>query len=216
MKNLTLEQRAEAIAERLLQIKAIKLSPQNPFTWASGIKSPIYCDNRILLSYPDIRSQVIDSMVALSETFQSFDTIAGVATAGIPHGALLAQALNLPFIYVRSKAKEHGRQNQIEGELKPGSKILVIEDLISTGGSVLKATDALIEAGGNIAGVMAIFTYGFSTATSRFEEKQITFKTISDYDTLIKIAAEKNYISSEEAQSLSTWRKDPKNWFQSV
>lgn len=216
MKNLTLEQRAEAIAERLLQIKAIKLSPQNPFTWASGIKSPIYCDNRILLSYPDIRTQVIDSMVALSETFQSFDTIAGVATAGIPHGALLAQALNLPFIYVRSKAKEHGRQNQIEGELKPGSKILVIEDLISTGGSVLKATDAIIEAGGDIAGVIAIFTYGFSTAKSRFEEKQITFKTISNYDTLIKIAAEKNYISSNEAQSLSTWRKDPKNWFQSV
>ena len=166
---------ASEVAQNLLQANAIKLSPQAPFTWASGLKSPIYCDNRITLSYPDIRTSIIKAFQEKAKNFQDFDTVAGVATAGIPHGALLAQALNLPFIYVRSKAKGHGRQNQIEGKISGNEKVLVIEDLISTGGSCLQAVDALQQEGCQVVGVLAIFTYGFQKAVDAFAAADCNF-----------------------------------------
>ncbi|MDF1696190.1 MAG: orotate phosphoribosyltransferase [Saprospiraceae bacterium] len=201
------------IAQKLLQINAIKLSPQNPFTWASGIKSPIYCDNRITLSYPDIRNEIKAGFAALSESFSEFNHISGVATAGIAHGALLADYLNLPFSYVRSSAKKHGRQNKIEGEIKEGSKILVIEDLISTGGSSILAVDDLRENGYEVVGVMAIFTYEFQNAVDNFKNSNCSFKTLSNYSTLLKEAADANYISDEDVSALTDWSKDPKGWF---
>ena len=204
------------IARKLLQINAIKLSPQKPFTWASGLQSPIYCDNRIALSYPEIRSFIIDSFVEKAQVLTGYNLIAGVATAGIPHGALLADRLNLPFVYVRSKAKGHGRQNQIEGYIAPNSKALVIEDLISTGGSCLKATDALKEAGCQISSVLAIFTYGFEQATSAFAEAGIPFDTLSHYDDLIDAAVSTNYIDKNQVETLKRWRKDPKLWSEGV
>lgn len=200
------------VARLLLQIKAIKLNPQNPFTWASGRRSPIYCDNRVVLSYPDIRTQLQDAMVKATSVFEPFDGVAGVATAGIAHGALLADRLNLPFIYIRSKAKGHGRQNQIEGELKPGARYLVIEDLISTGGSSLQAVEALREAGGEVAGVMAIFTYGFPEATAAFAAANCPLTTLSNYAALLAEAVASGYITSEEQQLLANWREDPKAW----
>ncbi|MFT4664416.1 MAG: orotate phosphoribosyltransferase [Polaribacter sp.] len=200
------------VAQQLLQIKAIKLSPQNPFTWASGMLSPIYCDNRISLSYPEVRKNVVEGFVALSEKFGPFDTIAGVATAGIPHGALVAHALDLPFIYVRSKAKAHGRQNLIEGFVKGGENVLVIEDLISTGGSSMLAVDALREAGCNVVGVMAVFTYGFAKAVTTFENANCPMDTITDYDTLIQEAVKSNYIDSSQMELLQSWKSNPKEW----
>lgn len=203
---------AEKIARRLLEVGAVKLQPANPFTWASGLRSPIYCDNRVLLSYPAIRSEVIDGLVELSAAFENIDGVAGVATAGIPHGALLADRLGLPFVYIRSKAKEHGRQNQIEGRVEPGHRYLVVEDLISTGGSSLKAIDALVGAGGAVAGAVAIFSYEFPAAARAFELAEVKLATISGYETLVKEAADSAYISSEEATALSTWREDPRAW----
>ncbi|MEO1514941.1 MAG: orotate phosphoribosyltransferase [Bacteroidota bacterium] len=216
MKELTHTQIAARVAQKLMQIKAIKLSPQNPFTWASGLKSPIYCDNRIVLSHPDIRQIVLDGLVEISETFRPFDVVAGVATAGIAHGALLANALDLPFVYVRNKAKGHGRRNQIEGELHGGERILVVEDLISTGGSCLQAVEALREARTHVCGVLAIFTYGFEKADHAFEEANCPFMTLTDYHTLIQEAVSSQYINESDLLSLGTWRKDPSSWSASL
>lgn len=203
---------SEEIASKLLQIKAIKLSPQNPFTWASGIKSPIYCDNRLVLSYPDIRRLVIEAFAAKAKGFGEIDAIAGVATAGIPHGALLAEKMNLPFIYVRDKAKGHGRQNQIEGRIEEGGKVLVVEDLISTGGSVLKAVDVLRQANVEVMGVIAIFTYGFEKAVDAFEAAKCPFATLSNYEILLEAASKQHYISEEEKIVLQNWHKAPQSW----
>ena len=206
---------AQEVAEKLLQINAVKLSPQNPFTWASGIKSPIYCDNRITLYYPSVRDKIIDAFVAKSTQFGEFDMIAGVATAGIPHGALIADRLKKPFIYVREKAKSHGRQNQIEGMPHgdtQGLRVLVIEDLISTGGSSLKAVEAVREVGMEVVGVLAIFTYGFEKADTLFNEANCSFDTLSNYDILIAQAIENQYIKPEEMETLKAWRLSPETW----
>lgn len=203
---------ADTIAEKLLQIKAIKLNSQNPFTWASGIKSPIYCDNRISLSFPDIRNLIKRSLAELSKEFSAFDYIAGVATAGIAHGVLLADELNKPFIYVRSKAKEHGRQNLIEGRLAPKMKVLVVEDLISTGGSSLQAVQALRENDNGVVGVIAIFSYNFPQAEAAFKRAKCPFKTLSNYPVLIEKAKELGYLTSEEVNILLEWHKAPDLW----
>lgn len=206
---------AQEVAKSLLQINAVKLSPQNPFTWASGIKSPIYCDNRITLYYPSVRDRIIDAFVEKSTQFGAFDMVAGVATAGIPHGALIADRLKKPFIYIREKAKSHGRQNQIEGMPHgdtEGLKVLIIEDLISTGGSSLKAVEAVREAGMEVVGVLAIFTYGFEKAVSMFREANCRFDTLSNYDILIAQAIENEYIKPEEMETLKAWRLSPETW----
>jgi orotate phosphoribosyltransferase len=203
---------SKEIAKSLLQINAVKLSPQNPFTWASGIKSPIYCDNRITLSFPAVRDLIINGFVEKSKAFEPFDIVAGVATAGIPHGALLADRLEKPFIYVREKAKSHGRQNQIEGLITEGARVLVIEDLISTGGSSLKAVETLREAGCLVVGILAIFTYGFDKATVVFNEANCPFDTLSDYDTLIAQAIDNQYVMPEELATLNAWRQSPETW----
>jgi len=200
------------IAKDLLQIKAIKLSPKSPFTWASGIKSPIYCDNRLLLSYPSIRNKVTDAFVGLSRQFAPFNCIAGVATAGIAHGALLAQTTKQPFIYVRSKAKGHGRQNLIEGELRPQAKVLVVEDLISTGGSAIQAVEALRAEGADVVGVIAIFSYGFDQASEAFEAANCKFATLSNYEALVEEAHQSKYIQDEDKATLNAWRRNPMNW----
>jgi orotate phosphoribosyltransferase len=201
-----------SVAKHLLQIKAIKLNPQNPFTWASGRRSPIYCDNRIVLSFPAVRNQLLDALVACSATFKSFTGVAGVATAGIAHGALLADRLNLPFIYIRSKAKAHGRQNQIEGRLEEGANYLVVEDLISTGGSSLQAVEALRAAGGEVAGVLALFSYGFPEAAQAFAAAHCPVATLSNYDALLAEALSSGYITQQEQALLANWRKDPVAW----
>ena len=203
---------AAKIARSLLETAAVKLQPQDPFTWASGLRSPIYCDNRILLSFPEKRKAVIAAFVELVGAFPGLDGIAGVATAGIPHGALLADRLNLPFVYIRSKAKEHGRQNQIEGRLEAGARYLVVEDLISTGGSALKAIDALQAAGGVAAGAAAIFTYQFPGAERAFRQAGVELRTLSTYSALLREAAETGYITAAEATTLGDWRTDPRSW----
>lgn len=202
-----------SVARNLLQIKAIKLNPQNPFTWASGMRSPIYCDNRLTLSYPDTRNAIIQGFVEASGRFGSFDAVCGVATAGIPHGVLLADRLNLPFAYVRASAKSHGRQNAIEGELKQGWRVLVIEDLISTGGSSLEAVSKLRENGIEVVGVLAIFDYGFQKAKDNFETAACLYSSLSHYDVLLTEASSMEYISEAEKHTLASWRKDPENWF---
>lgn len=201
------------LIEKLLQIKAIKLSPQSPFTWASGMRSPIYCDNRISLSYPEVRNLVKTGLVDLSKEYGDFDMIAGVATAGIAHGALLADAIDLPFCYVRSSAKGHGRQNKIEGEVTTGQKVLVVEDLISTGGSSIEAVKALEEVGVEVVGVIAIFTYQFDLAKKNFENANCRFSTVTNYSELIAEAKKNKYISESEADTLGKWSSDPQNWF---
>ncbi len=203
---------AGEIAKKLLEVNAIKLSPQNPFTWASGMKSPIYCDNRILLSYPAARTLVKESLAKLSSSFGVFDSISGVATAGIAHGALIADHLGKPFSYIRSKPKGHGRQNLIEGQLETGSKVLVVEDLISTGMSSLKAVEAVRKHGCQVVGVVAIFSYGFPKAQTAFDEAQCKFATLSNYQTLIKQALDQKYITSSEAKVLKEWNEDPEKW----
>jgi len=199
---------AENTAKILLQINAIKLNLQNPFTWASGIKSPIYCDNRMILSFPEARKEIKKALAEKSKEFDAFDVVAGVATAGIPHGVLLADSIDAPFIYVRDKAKEHGRQNTIEGKLDPGQKVLVTEDLISTGGSSIKVVDKLIAEGAEISGVLAIFTYGFPEAIQTFQSAGVELKTLSNFSTLIKVASELGYISPESIAFLENWSKD--------
>lgn len=194
------------IAQQLLQIKAIKLSLQNPFTWASGIKSPIYCDNRKTLSYPSVRKIIKQAFIQKSKEFGMFNMIAGVATAGIPHGMMLADALDMPFVYVRSKSKGHGLQNLIEGDLRGNERVLVVEDLISTGGSCLQAVQALEDYGCNIAGVLAIFTYGFDQSVQAFEEEGIRLITLSNYDALLAQAKEIGYIQESDVDALKEWR----------
>ncbi len=201
-----------SVARNLLEIKAVKLSPQKPFTWASGMLSPIYCDNRVALSHPAVRSFIKQCLAEKSQAFGSFDVVAGVATAGIPHGALLADVLEKPFVYVRSSAKDHGRRNQIEGELKSGQRVLVVEDLISTGGSCLLAVDALRDAGAEVVGVLAIFQYGFAKADIAFAEKGIDFQTLTNYNALIEEAAQMGYVSESDLNTLKQWRENPDTW----
>jgi orotate phosphoribosyltransferase len=204
---------AREVAEYLLEIKAVVLSPQQPFTWASGLKSPIYCDNRKTLSYPKVRTFIKTAFAEIiSEEFKGAEVIAGVATAGIPHGALVADVLNLPFVYVRDKPKGHGLENQIEGKLDRGQKVVVIEDLISTGGSSLKAVEALRVAGADILGLGAIFTYGFDKSVKAFEEANCKFFTLSNYESLLDKAIENDYAKAEDKEELVKWYKDPEAW----
>ncbi len=208
-----MENIAKKTAEYLLQIKAIKLQPSNPFTWASGWKSPIYCDNRKTLSFPKVRSYIRDSFAAVvNEYYPEAELIAGVATGAIAHGALVAEKLELPFVYVRSEAKEHGLGNQIEGFFEPGQKVVVIEDLISTGGSSLNAVKALRDAGCDVVGMAAVFTYEFSKAADGFAAANCRLHTLSNYSTLILTAVETGYITEKDVETLKQWRKDPSNW----
>ncbi|MCH2223456.1 MAG: orotate phosphoribosyltransferase [Crocinitomicaceae bacterium] len=207
------DDKALKVAEFLLQIKAVKLQPNDPFTWASGIKSPIYCDNRVTLSYPTIRTFIRQAYTeAILDAYGKPDVIAGVATGGIAQGALVAEELGVPFIYVRSSAKAHGMGNQIEGYFEKGQKVVVIEDLISTGGSSLKAVDALREAGLEVKGLVAIFSYGFKIAQDNFVNANCPYVTLSDYDHLIETAKESRLVSSEDAASLAEWKVAPDNW----
>ena len=204
---------AKKTAELLLQINAIKLKPENPFTWASGWKSPIYCDNRILLSYPAIRNFVKEEIAKQVESlYGKPDVIAGVATGAIGIGALVADVLGLPFIYVRPEPKKHGRQNQIEGKLEANQTVVVIEDLISTGKSSLNAVDALLESGANVKGMLAIFTYGFDVAEDNFKSKELDLHTLSDYEHLIQQASETHFVKEEQLNTLRQWRTNPSQW----
>jgi len=200
-------------ASKLLNIKAIKLQPSNPFTWASGWKSPFYCDNRKTLSYPDLRDYVkLEIAHVIQEQFDDAEAVAGVATGAIPQGALVADELHLPFVYVRSKPKDHGLENLIEGELKPGAKVVVIEDLISTGGSSLKAVEALRKSGSNVIGMVASYTYGFDVAKKAFEDANVKLVTLTDYEHVVEQALETGYITKDDVDILHEWRKDPANW----
>jgi orotate phosphoribosyltransferase len=204
---------AKKTAEVLLQVHAIKLSPKEPFTWASGWKSPIYCDNRIILSYPAIRNYVRETMAKhIENQYGKPDAIAGVATGAIGIGMLVAEYLGLPFIYVRPDAKGHGRKNQIEGFIEGGQSVVVVEDLISTGKSSLNAVKALKEAKINVKGMVAIFTYGFDVATENFAEEGVTLNTLSNYENLLEQALDTNYISEKELKTLSEWNSNPSEW----
>lgn len=206
----TLEQ---IVAEKLLKIKAIKLQPANPFTWASGWKSPIYCDNRKTLSYPLIRNFIkLELARLIMEKHENVDAIAGVATGAIAQGAMVAEELNLPFVYIRATPKDHGLENLIEGDLKPGSKVVVIEDLISTGGSSLKAINAVRDAGCDVIGMIAIFTYGLPVAESKFKDAKVNLTTLCNYDAILDEALRIDYIDESEIKTLQEWRKDPANW----
>ena len=200
-------------AEKLLKVKAIKLQPSNPFTWASGWKSPFYCDNRKTLSYTDLRSFVkIELTRIILENFQDGDAIAGVATGAIAQGALVADALNLPFVYVRSKPKDHGLENLIEGELKPGMKVVVVEDLISTGGSSLKAVEAIRNNGCEVVGMVASYTYGFPVAEKAFSDANVKLITLTNYEAVVEQAVKTGYITEDDVEVLHEWRKDPAHW----
>lgn len=204
---------AKKTAELLLQIKAIKLEPQEPFTWSSGWKSPIYCDNRIILSYPAIRNFVRDNLAKQIEAvYGKPDVIAGVATGAIGIGMLVAEYLGVPFVYVRPEPKSHGRQNQIEGHLAPGQNVVVVEDLISTGKSSLNAVKALKKASANVKGMVAIFSYGFDVSEENFEKEHLQVNVLSNYDNLIDQAFETNYLNQKEVATLRNWRIDPSNW----
>lgn len=200
-------------ASKLLEVKAIKLQPNDPFTWASGWKSPFYCDNRKTLSFPWLRSYVkLELVHTILEHFPEAEAVAGVATGAIAQGALVADELNFPYVYVRSKAKDHGMQNLIEGELPAGAKVVVVEDLISTGGSSLKAVAALREAGYQVVGMVASYTYGFPIAALAFAEADVRLETLTDYDHVVEQALETGYIKNEDVELLHEWRKDPANW----
>lgn len=206
---------AAEVADKLLEIQAIRLQPSKPFTWASGWKSPIYCDNRLSLSFPPVRNLIRDGLVeSIQHFFQNVEAIAGVATAGIPQGALVANELGLPFIYVRSKPKGHGMENMIEGQIVPGQKVVVVEDLVSTGGSSLKAADDLRKAGFEVVGMVAIFSYGFQIAADNFANAGVKLVCLSHYDALLPRAVAKKYITSEALESLAEWRKNPGSWMQ--
>lgn len=210
MENLSISQE---IAHYLLKIKAIQLRPDAPFKWASGWNSPIYCDNRISLSFPDTRSKIKSSLAAAVKAyFPEVEIIAGVATAGIAQGAMVADFLDLPFCYVRPEPKKHGMGNQIEGKIAPGQKVVLIEDLISTGGSSLKAAEALQKEGAEVLGLVAIFSYGFQVATDHFAAKNIPFYCLSNYDALIEEAVKLNYISEPQLVTLQDWRINPAEW----
>ncbi|MFC0214188.1 orotate phosphoribosyltransferase [Paenibacillus chartarius] len=213
MTTTDLQQLSRDIAASLLSIDAVALRPQQPFTWTSGLKSPIYCDNRLTMSYPAVREQIADGFVQLIRTHHpDAEVIAGTATAGIPHAAWVAQKLGLPMIYVRDKAKGHGKENLIEGVVRPGQKVVVIEDLISTGGSSLKAALAVNEAGAQALGVLAIFSYKLDRGTNAFAEAGMPLHTLSDYPTLLEVAAERGAIRSEDLDKLHAWREDPASY----
>lgn len=200
-------------ADKLLKVKAIKLQPTNPFTWASGWKSPFYCDNRKTLSYPDLRSFVkIQTARLILERFPEAEAVAGVATGAIPQGAMVADALNMPFVYVRSKPKDHGLENLIEGELKPGTKVVVVEDLISTGGSSLKAVEAIRNYGCEVVGMVASYTYGFDVAEKAFKDANVELVTLTNYEAVVAQALATGYIKEEDVELLNQWRKAPSEW----
>ena len=204
---------AEETSKLLLQINAIKLNPKNPFTWASGWKSPIYCDNRTILSYPDKRNLICNYLVLqIEKNLKNFDIIAGVATGAIGIGMLVANKLNKPFVYVRSDRKKHGRKNSVEGFFQKNQKVVVIEDLISTGKSSLEACDSLLAEGLTIEGLVSIFNYNFDVSKKNFESKKVKYYSLCSYELLIKFAAKQNYISEKEIQKLKSWRSDPENW----
>ena len=201
------------LAEKLLQISAIKLQPQNPFVWGSGWNSPIYNDNRRILSYPDIRNYVkVEFARVILENFPEADAIAGVATGAIAFGAIVADVLGLPYVYVRSTPKDHGLENLIEGNLKPGTKVVVIEDLVSTGGSSLKAVDVVRTYGCEVVGMACLFNYQFPMAVKRFRDANVNLVSLCNYSTMIEVAEETNYISQSEAEALREWREDPADW----
>lgn len=200
-------------AGKLLKVKAIKLQPTNPFTWASGWKSPFYCDNRKTLSYPDLRSFVkIETSRLILERFPEAEAVAGVATGAIPQGAMVADTLNMPFVYVRSKPKDHGLENLIEGELKPGTKVVVVEDLISTGGSSLKAVEAIRNYGCEVVGMVASYTYGFDVAEKAFKDANVELVTLTNYEAVVQEALSTGYIKEEDVALLNQWRKAPSEW----
>ena len=200
-------------ADKLLKVKAIKLQPTNPFTWASGWKSPFYCDNRKTLSYPDLRSFVkIETSRLIMEQFPEAEAVAGVATGAIPQGAMVADTLNMPFVYVRSKPKDHGLENLIEGEMKPGTKVVVVEDLISTGGSSLKAVEAIRNYGCEVVGMVASYTYGFDVAEKAFSDANVKLVTLTNYEAVVAQALSTGYIKEEEVELLNQWRKNPSEW----
>jgi orotate phosphoribosyltransferase len=204
---------AADVADKLLEIQAIRLQPDKPFTWASGWKSPIYCDNRLALSFPKVRTMIKENLIkSIQHYFPTVEVIAGVATAGIPQGALLANDLDLPFIYVRSKPKDHGMGNMIEGKVVPGQKVVVVEDLVSTGGSSLKATQDLKDAGFEILGMVAIFSYGFDIAAKNFAEASVKLVCLSQYEAMLTRAVYGKYIQDDTLKSLAAWRSDPANW----
>lgn len=204
---------AEQIAKDLLSIEAVSLSPDEPFTWSSGLKSPIYCDNRVTMSYPEVRRAIAQGLAAkIKEEFPNVQVIAGTATAGIPHAAWVAEILDLPMVYIRSKAKDHGRGNQIEGRITEGQKMVVIEDLISTGGSVLEAAEAATREGADVLGVAAIFTYELAKGKNNFEAAAMPLITLTNYSTLIEAALKEDYINHEQLELLKKWRKDPEKW----
>ena len=206
-----IEQLPEEIARALLAIGAVALRPNEPFTWTSGIKSPIYCDNRLTMSYPEVRERIAEGFAALiREYYPDTELVAGTATAGIPHAAWVAQKLNLPMVYVREKAKSHGKQNQIEGVVRPGQRTVVIEDLISTGGSSLRAAAAIREAGGVVRAVLAIFTYEFAETAEAFRNEGVELRTLSSYSALIGVAREEGRISGDELELLASWRENPR------
>jgi len=201
------------VTKKLLEINTIKIQPSSPFTWASGWLSPIYCDNRKILSYPDTRTFICDQFVRIiKEKYPQVEVIAGVATGAIAHGVLVAEKLGLPFVYVRSKPKDHGLENLIEGDLKVGQKVVIIEDLVSTGGSSLKAAEALNDFGGDILGMLAIFTYDFPVSSNNFEKAGIELTTLSNYQTLINLALDMGEVDEEEMESLQSWRRNPSEW----
>ncbi|MFY8025882.1 MAG: orotate phosphoribosyltransferase [Sediminibacterium sp.] len=203
----------KAVAEKLLQVQAIKLSPEQPFTWASGWKSPIYCDNRKVLSFPYVRDFIKSELCSvIFEQYPEATVLAGVATAGIPWGAMAADQLKLPFIYVRPKPKEHGLGNQIEGALEPGQRVLVIEDLISTGKSSLQVVDVLKAAGAEIVGMISIFNYGFDAATTACANAGVKTSSLTNYPTMIELAIEKGLVTADTKETLLNWSKDPANW----
>lgn len=204
---------SQRVAKALLDIHAVTLNPDQPFTWASGLKSPIYTDNRLTISYPEVRQAIFNGMVEqIKLHFSEADVIAGTATAGIPHAAWVAQNMELPLIYVRTKPKDHGQGKQIEGVLNEGQKVVVIDDLISTGGSVLNAVRAVNNAGGKVIGVVSVFTYDLPAAEQNFMANGLKYYSVTDYMTLIKVAKENNQISADHLKSLQEWRKDPLSW----
>ncbi len=207
------EETAGPVAGRLLEVGAIQLNHKQPFTWSSGWKSPIYCDNRITLSYPVVRTYIKENLVrAIRLNFPRVDCIAGVATAGIPQGALVAEMMGLPFVYVRPKPKEHGMGNLIEGKVEKGARVVLVEDLISTGGSSLKAAQAMQEAGCKVIGMVAIFTYGFETAEKNFAEAGIPLVCLSDFTHLLQQAVDQKYLDENQLVYVKSWRLDPANW----
>lgn len=201
------------IAQHLLNVKAVTLSPNQPYTWASGIKSPIYCDNRVTLSYPEVRKDIAHALVEIiRKEYPDVEVIAGTATAGIPQACWVADSMNLPMVYIRSKAKDHGKGNQIEGVIHPGQKMVVIEDLISTGGSVIEACLAAKNEGANVLGVAAIFTYELAKGIDNFNQNNIKLVCLSNYTTLVNVAKETGYISEDDIDTLKKWRKNPSEW----